>query len=99
MSALLARLRLVFVAVSLVVLAAAVVPSFAQQPTAPFETHGDLGRRIGEPRTQRDFTPLGTRIRARTGASEVRTRLSGAATNSLRGRSYVWVAQAGSRSA
>jgi hypothetical protein len=60
--------------------------SFAQHRSAPAETDVDLGRRIGEPRTQRDFTPLATRIRARTGTSEVRSRLSGAATNSLRDR-------------
>jgi hypothetical protein len=59
---------------------------FAQHATAPAETAVDLGRRIGDPRTHRDFTPLGTRIRARTGASDVRARLSGAATNSLRDR-------------
>jgi len=58
----------------------------AQHPTAPAETAVDLGRRLGDPRSQRDFTPLGTRIRARTGASDVRARLSGAATNSLRDR-------------
>jgi hypothetical protein len=59
---------------------------FAQHPTAPAETAVDLRRRIGDPRTERDFTPLGTRIRARTGASDVRARLGGAATNSLRDR-------------
>jgi len=59
---------------------------FGHHPTAPAATAVDLGRRIGDPRTQRDFTPLGTRIRARTGASDVRARLGGAATNSLRDR-------------
>jgi len=59
---------------------------FAQHATAPAETAVDLGRRIGDPRTQRDFTPLGTRIRARTGTSDVRARLGGAATKSLRDR-------------
>ena len=60
--------------------------SIAQHPTAPAETAVDLGRRIGDPRTQRDFTPLGNRIRARSGASEVRARLGAAATTSLRDR-------------